>query len=233
MYTGELRMYRGRASAQKQIGFFGDSFCARAEKHNWMGQLADHLDSKIVHTGVGGSSYWTTVIDYTKNFDRYKNLDYTVFCWTETHRIYHPKGDFNHGSSFNENNGRHKAAQMYIEHLQDYEKEDLEFQAVAYWLDNEFLKNVKGKIIHFYSFGQPQIEEWHKAELKDIKILYQWTHGTQVDTTLYYISCNTDKFRQLLDKTFFKHIPSPFITNHMGPEGDRWVLKLALNAFKD
>jgi hypothetical protein len=225
-------MYCGRGNAQKTIGFFGDSFCAHAEKDNWMGNLADHLDSKIIHTGVNGSSYWTTVIDYTKNFDQYKNLDYTIFCWTEPHRIYHPKGDLNHGTAYNKNDNRHKAAQMYIEHLQDYEKDDLEFKAVAYWLDHEYLNKIKGKIIHFYSYGNPMVEDWSKAELKDIKIIYKWQHGHNVDTPLYYISCNNDKFRRLFDQTWINSVLG-LVLNHMGPEGDNWVFNTAKKALED
>ena len=217
-------MYRGRAGAQKQIGFFGDSFCSYAEKQNWMGQLADHFDSKVVHNGIGGSSYWTTVIDYTKNFNQYKNLDYTVFCWTEPYRIYHHKGDFTGPKAYKKDDPRSKAAQMYIEHLRDWNKERMEFTATAYWLDQEYLSKVSGKIIHLWSFGDIRIHDWPKAELKDIKFLHDWKHGIEMRTPLFYISCRTDSFRHKFENHWLNDI-FHFTVNHMGPEGDAAVFK--------
>ena len=108
-------MYSGRSGAKNKIGFFGDSFVAHSLRDNWMGRMADSLDAEIVNTGISGSSYWTAVMHFTKNFHKFKDLDYCVFAWTDPFRIYHTKGDFSPPSAYQGSSKRHKAAQMYFE----------------------------------------------------------------------------------------------------------------------
>lgn len=218
-------MYSGRSDSKKTIGFFGDSFCAHPLKNNWLGKFADHLGAKVVHKGTSGSSYWTTAIDYVDNFERYKRLDYTVFCWTDPHRIYHPSGDITQPKAYEKNDTKHKSARMYFENLQDWKKEKMEFSSCAYWIDNNYLSKVPGKIIHLWSFGDPGTEDWREAELKDIKFLHHWKNGIVIDVPLYYISLRTDKWRQKFDGTLLNDI-FHFTRNHMGPDGNEWVFNL-------
>ena len=178
-------MYSGRSSAKRTIGFFGDSFVTHPRKRNWMGKLADKYDAKIVNVGVSGSSYWNTMIHFKQNFHKFVNLDYIVFAWTDPFRIYHSTGDITPPSAYAHRSKKHKAARQYYEHLIEWDKERLNFQTAAYWLDNEYLSKCKGKIIHLWSFGDTKVEPWSKAELKDISFLYRWRNGTEVRTPLY------------------------------------------------
>lgn len=218
-------MYSGRSGAKKTIGFFGDSFCAHPGRSNWLGKIAHHLDARIVHAGISGSSYWTTIMDYVDNFEDYRNLDYTIFCWTDPHRIYHPRGDITGAGSLSKNDIIHKSARMYFENLRSFRKEQMEFTAAAHWFDDRYLSRTAGKIIHLWSFGNPRKESWRDAELDDIEFLHAWKHGTEVRTPLYYISVRTDGWRQKFDGTLLNDI-FHFTRNHMGPEGDEWVLSL-------
>lgn len=219
-------MYSGRSDSKKTIGYFGDSFVAHSLKDNWIGQLSDTLGAKVVNLGVSGSSYWTAILHFTKNFHKFIDLDYCVFAWTDPFRIYHPSGDFSPPSAYQGFGKKHKAAQMYFEELIDWNKERLNFQAVAYWLDHEYLSKMKGKIIHLWSFGNTKVEPWYKAELNEIDYLYTWKHGVEVRKPLYYISCRTDPVRGWCEENlrFLQNIVG-FRVNHMGPDGDKEVLK--------
>ena len=220
-------MYSGHSSAKNKIGFFGDSFIAHPLKDNWMGRIADLLDAEIVNTGIGGSSYWTAIIHFTKNFHKLKDLDYCIFAWTDPFRTYHSKGDLNPVSAYDGSSKKHKAAQMFYEELVEWNKERLNFQAVAYWLDHEYLSKMKGKILHLWSFGDTKVEPWNKAELKDINYLYTWKHGTEIRKPLYYISCRTDPKRAWCEENlpFLQNLVG-FRVNHLGPEGDKQVFNL-------
>ncbi|SVA40352.1 uncharacterized protein METZ01_LOCUS93206, partial [marine metagenome] len=189
-----------------------------------MGRIADLLDAEIVNTGIGGSSYWTAIIHFTKNFHKFKDLDYCIFAWTDPFRTYHSKGDLNPVSAYDGSSKKHKAAQMFYEELVEWNKERLNFQAVAYWLDHEYLSKMKGKILHLWSFGDTKVEPWNKAELKDINYLYTWKHGTEIRKPLYYISCRTDPKRAWCEENlpFLQNLVG-FRVNHLGPEGDKQV----------
>ena len=220
-------MYSGHSGAKNKIGFFGDSFVAHSLKDNWMGRIADSLDAEIVNTGISGSSYWTAVMHFTKNFHKFKDLDYCVFAWTDPFRIYHSKGDFSPPSAYQGSSKRHKAAQMHFEELVEWNKERLNFQTVAYWLDHEYLSKMKGKILHLWSFGDTRVEPWSDAELDQIKYLYTWKYGTEIRKPLYYISCRTDPKRAWCEENlpFLQNLVG-FRVNHLGPEGDKQVFNL-------
>ena len=80
-----------------RIGFFGDSFVYElSNPHSWyynyvtyLKLIKDHYNAEVVNLGVGGSSYWDSII---KQFPPHENNlpDVCVFCWTDSGRVYHP-----------------------------------------------------------------------------------------------------------------------------------------------
>ena len=69
----------------KTINFCGDSFCNfnTKSKVSWCAQLADKLGVEVVGTGWGGTAYEYAI----KSFKH--DADITVFCWTDSSRLYH------------------------------------------------------------------------------------------------------------------------------------------------
>ena len=67
-----------------KINFCGDSFCEQACEQSWTTHLANALDAKIVGLGRGGTAHERAFKTFSPS------ADYTVFCWTEPHRLYHP-----------------------------------------------------------------------------------------------------------------------------------------------
>ena len=51
----------------KTIAFYGDSFCQSHRDDSWCVILAEKLQSSITRFGIGGSSIWTTFIEFEKD----------------------------------------------------------------------------------------------------------------------------------------------------------------------
>lgn len=130
------------------INFCGDSFCASQGEDSWTTILARLLGYKICGRGKKGSAYEHAI----KTFD--STATATVFCWTETHRIYHPKESLNFGTveEKRHNCKIHAAAHEYYKYLhtfdQDFERKQRDF----FWFDEKVLKRYRGKLVHLFSF---------------------------------------------------------------------------------
>lgn len=148
----------------KTINFCGDSYCADADTDwSWPVALSHLLQAKIIGLGKGGSAHEHAF----KTFDT--TADYTVFCWTEAHRIYHPLYAINMASCEHKPQREFQAARDFYKYLHDYDlyrdKQHREF----YWFDHKILSNYKGIVLHFWCFENT----------------YDWKHGTVLDYTLF------------------------------------------------
>ena len=147
-----------------KINFCGDSFCKLATKESWTKQLADRLGATIVGLGQSGSALEHTF----KTFDPV--ADYTVFCWTEPHRIYHEKYPINiaRAELNRDSNKLYRAACAYYRYLHNYELTEERYVRELYWFDHAILSQYYGKAVHLPCF----------------KLMYQWKNGITVEHPL-------------------------------------------------
>ena len=134
-----------------KINFCGDSFCAEACSQSWTTQLATALNAKIVGLGGGGHAHERAI----KTFD--PSADYTVFCWTEPHRLYHPDvpigvGTCDHYKKAKKSNNLIAAAYVYYKYLHNWELAEERYVRELYWFDKTVLSNYKGKVVHLFCF---------------------------------------------------------------------------------
>ena len=189
-----------------RIGFFGDSFVYElSNPHSWyynyvtyLKLIKDHYNAEVVNLGVGGSSYWDSII---KQFPPHENNlpDVCVFCWTDSGRVYHPKvrnlgswllnkhdwkdTHYKHLLNYKE----YRAAREYFTHLHDYEKSQRESIAAFYHFDREVLSKIqnKTKIIHLWSFGVTnKWEQENPYYPSNVNYIYRWQSGTEIRPSL-------------------------------------------------
>jgi hypothetical protein len=228
-----------------RIGFFGDSFVMEeSNPHSWyhnydtyIRRLKKHYNADIVNLGIGGSSYWDLML---KQFPPFlDNLpDVTVFCWTDSSRIYDPEvrninmwtASTNLIKDFQLNKllkyKKYKAAKDFFEHLHDHDKADREMVSALYYFDREVLAPIqdKTKIIHLWSFGKGI--DWERKNVytpDNVKYLYRWQTGVELRPSLKCFS----PIGTLTDNDNLS-------ANHLGSEeNNSLVFNLIKNAIDD
>jgi len=154
----------------KTINFCGDSFCKEeAGKAAWTYLLSDMLQATIIGFGQGGSAHEHAI----KSFD--EQADYTIFCWTEPHRLYVNDRYSINFSTIEYNykldkklNQRDTAAYAYYRCLHN-SKLDIDRQTRdLYWFDNVVLSRYSGVAIHIPCFDT----------------IYQFTNGINIKDIL-------------------------------------------------
>lgn len=161
------------------IGFFGDSFCATVDYPNkdneqhctYIKKLADHYNSRIVHTGHGGSSVYDLFLIQLQPFLNYTIPDVCIIVWTGPDRLFHRTiRNINYRSAINDNDLTRyffkektletetvwNAASEYYKHLMDFEVAELQYVSFLKYIDDVILPTIadKTKIIHMFSFGK-------------------------------------------------------------------------------
>ena len=153
----------------KTINFCGDSFCASPKPDSWVVRLSESLDTNIVGLGESGSAHEHAI----NSFDL--SSDYTVFCWTEAHRLYHKEYALNMASvetfKSSSDNEIYHAAHLFYKYLHDFELFEKRQIRDLYWFDHEILKHYKGVCIHMWSF----------------KHLYTFKYGTTIKHALSHL----------------------------------------------
>ena len=153
----------------KTINFCGDSFCASPKPDSWVVKLSESLNANIVGLGSSGTAHEHAI----NTFDL--SADYTVFCWTEAHRLYHKEYALNMASveTFRSSSDEeiYQAAHLFYKHLHDFELFEKRQIRDLYWFDHEILKHYKGVCIHLWSF----------------KHLYTFKHGININHVLSHL----------------------------------------------
>ena len=134
-----------------KINFCGDSFCKSNIEESWTYQIASRLDAEIIGLGIGG----TAIEHVFKTFD--PKADYTIFCWTEPHRLYHPKykvstATCNHYVKTRPENKIWAAGHVYYKYLHNWEVAEERYVRELFWFDQCVLKEYAGKAIHLFCF---------------------------------------------------------------------------------
>jgi len=155
----------------KTINFCGDSFCARDAsdedklKYSWTSLLANKLNYKIIGGGKSGSAYEHAI----KSFN--DKADITIFCWTDSDRIYNEKYTINSktANEYKDINSVYKAADYYYNYLHDSSLSKLRYMRELYWFDKVILSKYKGIVVHISCFHT----------------IYQFTNGINIPDLLY------------------------------------------------
>jgi hypothetical protein len=134
----------------KTINFCGDSFCGNNEPGSWTNILAKSLNCKILGWGKGATAHEHAIQSFRED------ADITVFCWTEPHRIHHPKNKVTMMLADRHKNDKqfYTAAYLYYKYLHNSEYETRRQSRELYWFDHVVLTQYKGQIVHCWSFEQ-------------------------------------------------------------------------------
>ena len=149
----------------KTINFCGDSFCFKLKSPAWTYLLAELLDCKILGGGKSGAAHEHAI----RTFD--ETADYTVFCWTEPHRLYHLDLPLSTATADDnkKSNKVYAAAYAYYKYLHDYNYGIDRQMRDLYWFDHEVLSKYSGKLVHCWNFMKT----------------YEWKHGAVYNEILF------------------------------------------------
>lgn len=138
----------------KTIGFFGDSFCAGREAESWCVILAERLEAKVVNWGEPGRSIWTTFERFNSRIKENIVPDYTIFCWTEPYRLYHPRLILSANTEPLQgvNPNIYKALDDYWKYLHNYDKDEMAYEYSLRYYDQNVLSKIDKEIVQMWSF---------------------------------------------------------------------------------
>ena len=144
------------------INFCGDSFCRSTATHSWTTLLANKLDAHILGLGKSGTAHEHAF----RTFDL--DTDYTIFCWTEPHRLYHPTYAINMAKceDFKDSDPVYHTAYNYYRHIHNWDYMVQLQNREFYWFDNEVLSQYKGVAVHLYSFYIPKYKFKHGQDTR-------------------------------------------------------------------
>ena len=134
----------------KTINFCGDSFCIYTKNSDvaWTTLLASKLNTSIIGYGKAGAAHEHAI----KTFD--STADYTIFCWTEPHRLYHIKYPLNMATAESDTH-KHRiyaAANVYYKYLHNMDLAIERHNRDLYWFDSNVLSSYQGLAIHIPCF---------------------------------------------------------------------------------
>ena len=164
-----------------KINFCGDSFCrdyntpdkTKARPNSYVQLLSKKLNAKLI--GIGGSG---TAHEHTfRTFD--PKAEYTVFCWTEAHRLYHPTHRINMArcEDYKDSDPVYAAGYDYYKYIHDWDYMSTLQSREFFWFDHSILSKYKGKAVHLYSFRVPP---------------YKFKHGIDTRMTLFQYKIKND-----------------------------------------
>lgn len=168
-----------------RIGFFGDSFCARADDGTYIDLLKKHYQAEVVNLGVGGSSIYDTVLLQLAPFTKSNDYpDVCVFVWSNIPRLFNRIiRDMNSASvNFSTNNSPEwNAAKQYFKYLYDEELEEIRYIASLKYFD-ELLSKIPNttKIIHLWAFS-------NKSYTTGVDF-HCWKSGVEIRPPLIHVS---------------------------------------------
>ena len=189
------------------IAFYGDSFCASDRQDSWCVLLANQLKCEIKRFGIGGSSIWNTFLEFEK--DRGEGLaDYLIFCWTDSHRLYHPSLPLTPGNKPipGTDPAIWNASENYYKYLSYQDKDNIAYKYALQFFD----QNVLGK----YEHNKNIVQMWSMLPF-DIKL----QSGVFVNESCLIHSWDGDQD--------FKGQVDPNLSNHMTVEQNKtWANKV-------
>jgi len=145
----------------KTITFYGDSFCASNKQDSWCVILAKLLNCKIKRFGVGGSSIWTSFLNFERDKKSNDLSDYMIFCWTDETRLYHPTLPLTPDNKPIPGTDKNvwNSAESYYKYLSFEEKDKIAYKYALQFFDQNILKQYKNNkvIVQMWSMLPKQI----------------------------------------------------------------------------
>ena len=166
----------------KTIGFFGDSFCASRDPESWCVLLASKLNAKVVSWGEPGRSIWTTFLKFNQRIKQNIVPDYSVFCWTEPYRLFHPKLILSANTEPLEgvDPNVYKALDAYWKYLHNYDKDEMAYEYSIKHYDQNVLSKIDKQIVQMWSLRPFETA----GKDADIKL----TSGKFIDESMFAFS---------------------------------------------
>ena len=134
----------------KTIQFCGDSFCADTDATAWTTILAKKLGAVLIGKGRGGTAYENIFNTFNSN------ATYSVFCWTDAHRLYvqTENYDINYATALaNRKKSLHHAAALAYFKFINHTEYNLKRQfRELFWFDHDTLSKSNTKAIHLFCF---------------------------------------------------------------------------------
>ena len=147
----------------KTINYCGDSFCKTGgdvgmnAELAWTSRLAKLLNAQIIGLGKSGTAHEHAIQSFVDV------SDYTVFCWTEPNRLWHPKYAINAANAdrYKKELRIYGVADLYYKYLHDEQYAIQRYYRDCYWFDHAVLSKYQSKCIHLSCFSS----------------IYNWTSG--------------------------------------------------------
>ena len=162
----------------KSIAFYGDSFCASKQPDSWCVILAELLNCKIKKFGIGGSSIWTSFLNFEKDQKTNNLADYMIFCWTDETRLYHPTLPLtpNNKPILGTDINVWQSAQNYYKYLSFKEKDTIAYRYALQFFDQNVLKKYDKDrvIVHMWSMMPQQINLHSGIFINESCLIHSW-----------------------------------------------------------
>ena len=162
----------------KTITFYGDSFYASDTQDSWCVILAELLNCKIKRFGVGGSSIWTSFLNFEKDQKTNDLADYMIFCWTDETRLYHPTLPLtpNNKPISGTDINVWQSAESYYKYLSFKEKDTIAYRYALQFFDQNVLKKYDKDrvIVHMWSMMPQQINLHSGIFINESCLIHSW-----------------------------------------------------------
>ncbi len=207
--TGEMT---AKPKFPSTIGFFGDSFCADITDTSWTTLLANKLKAEITNIGKPGSSIWTPILKFIE-LDQFP--DYSIFCWTDPRRLYHPSKIATPRNIEKSNFG--DATEKHFAYLWNDNKENLNYKWTLEYFDQNILDKAKQhtKILQVFSFTPEDV----RSKPFDVNL----KSGQILKESLLQFSGHTIKTHMSVSKDFQQY------DNHMSVEKNQQLAEHLYN----
>jgi len=164
----------------KTITFYGDSFCASNQSDSWCVILAKKLNCSIKKLGIGGSSIWTTFLNFESDQKTNDISDYIVFCWTDETRLYHPNLPLTPNNKPIEGTDINiwQSAENYYKYLSFKEKDDIAYRYSLQYFDQNILKQYEKtkNIIQMWSMLPQKIILKSGIFINESCLMHSWNY---------------------------------------------------------
>jgi len=198
------------------IQFCGDSFCADVDATAWTTILAKKLGAVLIGKGRVGTAHENIFNTYTSN------ATYSVFCWTDAHRLYlHDINyDINYATALanRKKSLHHAAAHAYFKVLSHTEYNYKRQYRELFWFDYDILSKSTTKAIHLFCFKNTYTFAHGYTFPKPIVEMFNYEHrvedtgkGVKASPDTIYTNHLTHQDNKLLAEKVYSKFTDPLL----------------------
>lgn len=198
------------------IQFCGDSFCADIDANAWTTILTKKLDAEIIGKGAGGTAHENIFNTYNPN------ATYSVFCWTDAHRLY--LHDINYDINYataRENRKKsihHAAAHAYFKILSHTEYNYRRQYRELFWFDHDILSKSNTKAVHLFCFKNTYTFAHGYTFPQPLSEMFDYEHrvedtgvGVKASPDTTYLNHLTHQDNKLLAEKVYSKFTDPLL----------------------